>query len=117
MQKDFHSDLKKYINEYIHTVYDVTEKFPKSELFGTTSQFRRASLSVMLNYVEGYARGRTSYIKSFLEISYGSLKESEYLIGFCYERKYMNKSEYDKLTKLADTIGAMLFGILVKLRE
>ncbi len=117
MQKEFHSQLKKYINEYVHCVYDVTETFPKSELFGATSQFRRASLSVMLNYIEGYARGRMSYVKSFLEISYGSLKESEYLIDFCYERKYMNKTEYDKLKKLADAIGAMLFGTLAKLRE
>lgn len=117
MQKDFHSQLKLYINDYVHCVYDVTEKFPKSELFGTTSQFRRAALSVMLNYVEGYARGRTTYVKSFLEIAYGSLKESEYLIDFCYERKYMNKAECDRLKKLADTIGVMLFGALAKLRE
>lgn len=116
MQKTFHGDLKKYIDEYVHMVYDATESFPKSELFGVTSQFRRSSLSVMLNYVEGYARGRTTYIRSFLEIAYGSLKESEYLIDFCFKRKYIGKNEEEKLSKLASTIGGMLYGILSKLK-
>ena len=69
----------------------------------------------MLNYVEGYARNRDKVHKNFLEISYGSLKESKYLLEFSLKEGYMPKEDFDKLSKLADEIGAMLWGILRKL--
>ena len=46
------------MDEFVHFVYNITRKFPKEELYGITSQLRRASLSVILNYIEGYARGK-----------------------------------------------------------
>ncbi|PJB19449.1 four helix bundle protein, partial [Candidatus Falkowbacteria bacterium CG_4_9_14_3_um_filter_36_9] len=58
----------------------ITRSFPKDELYGITSQLRRAALSVILNYIEGYARKRDKVYKNFLEISYGSLKEAKYLL-------------------------------------
>jgi len=70
------------MDEYAHLAYSVTKNFPRQELFGITSQLRRAALSVVLNYIEGYARSRNKVNKNFLEISYGSLKESEYLLHF-----------------------------------
>lgn len=116
-KNDFHSELRRLCDEYVHAICDATDQFPKSEVFGTTSQLRRAALLVPLNYIEGYARGRDSYVKSFVEIAYGSLKESEYLIDFSHKRKYLNAAEYDKLAALADKIGGMLYGILAKLRS
>ena len=41
-----------------HSVYKASKAFPKDEMFGVTSQLRRASLSVPLNYIEGYAKGK-----------------------------------------------------------
>lgn len=114
--KTYHEKLYGLINKFVHEVYDTTRNFPKEELFGVTSQFRRAALSVMLNYVEGYARQRRAVLKNFLEISYGSLKESKYLVQFSCERKYLSDEESKSLIKLADEIGAMLWGILAKLR-
>ena len=113
-QKQFHDELKLLMDEYVNKVYDYTKNFPKDELFGVTSQIKRASLSVILNYIEGYARGknRNKVLKNFLEISYGSLKESKYLIYFSYKRSYLNKEEYDKLLKLSERIGAMLWGTI-----
>ncbi len=111
----FHEELRSLMDQYVHKVYDYTENFPKRELFGLTSQFRRSSLSVMLNYIEGYARQRKLVLKNFLEISYGSLKESKYLIGFSYKREYLTKEEYNELLSLAERIGAMLWGTLTKL--
>jgi four helix bundle protein len=93
----FHEELKKTMDEYVHFVYDISMKFQKEEIFGLTSQIRRASLSVILNYIEGYARQKKLVLKNFLEISYGSLKESKYLLHFSYKRKYMNSNDYQKV--------------------
>ncbi|MFQ6084082.1 MAG: four helix bundle protein [Candidatus Aminicenantia bacterium] len=114
--KTYHEKLKKDMDEYVHFVYSLTRKFPKEELYGVTSQLRRASLSVILNYIEGYARGKDKVHKNFLEISYGSLKESKYLLYFSLVEKFLSKDDYKKAIKLADNIGAMLWGIIRKLK-
>lgn len=114
-ETQFHQDLKLLMDEYVNKVYDYSQDFPKEEMFGLTSQLRRAALSIILNYIEGYARQRKAVLKNFLEISYGSLKESKYLIYFSYRRKYLKQKEYDELLNLAEKIGAMLWGILRKL--
>lgn len=78
----YHDKLKIYIHEYIKLIYRVTNEFPKHELYGVVSQFRRVGVSVMLNYVEGFGRrkGEESKVyKNFIEISYGSLRETKYL--------------------------------------
>ena len=103
------------MDEYVHLVYALTRKFPKEELYGVTSQLRRASLSVVLNYVEGYARGKEKVHKNFLEISYGSLKESKYLLHFSLVEKYFSKEDYNRAVALAEDIGAMLWGVIRKL--
>lgn len=114
--KSFHDNLKTRINDYIHLVYKLTRKFPREEIYGVTSQLRRAALSIMLNYVEGFARMRNKVYKNFIEISHGSLKESRYLLEFSLDEKYISKEEYEKTIKLADEIGAMLYGILKRLQ-
>ncbi len=107
----FHEKLKRKGDNYAMMVYRVTKEFPRDELYGIISQLRRAALSVMLNYIEGYARRKgegCKVYKNFMEIAYGSLKESSYLLFFSYREGYVSKSDYNKLTKLADEIGAML---------
>jgi S23 ribosomal protein. len=112
MEEGYHQKLGRLMDEYVHGVYSVTKKFPREELYGTTSQFRRATLSVVLNYIEGYSRGREKVYKNFLEISLGSLKESRYLIGFCFKEGYLENSDYNRLLKQANEISAMLLGTL-----
>jgi len=112
----FHEELKSKMDEYAHLAYRLTRKFPKEELYGSASQLRRAALSVVLNYIEGYARGREKVHKNFLEISYGSLKESKYIFNFAFEEKYLTQLDYDEAMKLAEDIGAMLWGIISKLK-
>jgi len=111
----YHDNLKKKMNEYVHLVYSLTRKFPKDELYGVTSQLRRSSMSVILNYIEGYARVKDKVHKNFLEISYGSLKESKYLLHFSLTEKYLSPSNYQLTVKLSDDIGAMLWGVIRKL--
>lgn len=113
---NFHKELRDLMNNYVHFVYKITRDFPKEESFGATSQLRRSSLSVILNYIEGYARiGEASY-KSFLKISYGSLQESKYLLEFSFGEKYLNTESYTEGVAIADRIGAMLWGIISKMK-
>jgi len=100
------------MDEYVHNVYTATKKFPREEIYGVTSQFRRASLSIVLNYIEGYSRIKDKVHKNFLEISFGSLKESKYLIGFCFKEGYLNSVEYSSLSQQIDEVAAMLWGTL-----
>ena len=114
-ENTYHKKLRARMDEYVHFVYKLTRKFPREELYGVTSQLRRSALSVMLNYIEGFARMRNAVQKNFLEISYGSLKESKYLLDFSLAEEYLSKSDYEKAIKLAEEIGAMLWGILRKM--
>ena len=111
----FHLKLKGLMDRFVFEVYNVTRYFPKEEIYGLTSQLRRAALSVILNYIEGYARQRKLVLKNFLEISYGSLKEAKYLIYFSGKQKYLKQSKERELLGLTEEIGAMLWGIIRKL--
>lgn len=111
----FHEKLKKLMDELAHLIYDITESFPKSEQFGLISQLRRAGLSIILNFIEGYARRRKPVLKNFLEISYGSLKETKYLIYFSHKRKYITDLNYQRTLSLCEEIGKMLWGMLSNL--
>lgn len=97
------------MDEYVHFVYDVTKEFPKEELYGSVSQWRRTTLSIILNYLEGYTRRKSLVQLNFLEIAYGSLKESKYLLHFSSQKDYITKKDYDREIKLVEEIGAMLW--------
>lgn len=116
MEKRFHDELKDLMNTFVHNVYKVTKAFPKDEMYGVTSQLRRSSLSVILNYIEGFARQQKKVDRNFLRISYASLKEAEYLIKFSFEVEYLAKNNYQTLSKQADRIGAMLWGTIDNLK-
>lgn len=112
MEGTYHEKLKIKMDYYAHQVYRVTRDFPREEIYGITSQLRRASLSVILNYVEGYARRKKDECKvhkNFLEISFGSLKETKYLLHFSMVEKILSVDDYKELIKIADEIGAMLY--------
>ena len=103
------------MHEYVKLVYGLSSNFPKEEIYGSVSQIRRAALSVILNYVEGYARRRSEdckVYKNFIEISYGSLKESKYLLFFSYDMGYIDEEVYKKGVVLAEKIGKMLWSLI-----
>lgn len=109
--------VKSKMDEFVHAIYKATKDFPREELYSTTSQLRRAALSVILNYVEGYARQRPAIQLNFLEISYGSLQESKYLLEFCWKEKYYIADNYKTVLKQAEEIGAILWTEMDSLRR
>jgi four helix bundle protein len=75
-------------------VYQATSRFPKDEIYGLTSQMRRAAVSVPSNIVEGCAReGQTEYHR-FLEIAFGSLRELNYQAGLAIRLGYIQESNF-----------------------
>ncbi len=106
---DYQKKLKKKMDDYVHLVYLMSKRFPKEEAYGITSQFRRASLSIVLNYIEGYARFRSKVRFNHLEVAFGSFKESQYLLEFVLIEKLITRDEYSEAHELCDQIGAMLW--------
>ena len=117
MADNYFEKLKRKMDEYVHFIYKLTKDFPKEENYGVTSQLKRAALSVILNYIEGFARQKKAVKNNFWEISYGSLKESKYLLHFSLIENYLKKNDYEKAIGLADEIGAMTWKCLESLRK
>ncbi len=105
----FQKKLKYNMSMYVHVVYRLTKLFPADERFSTVSQLKRAAMSVVLNYIEGFTRRRVKVQLNFFEISYGSLHESIYIIEFAKEEKWISEEQHTYCFKMADEIGAMLW--------
>lgn len=96
-------------DELAKKVYQATTSFPKYELYGITSQLRRAALSVPLNIIEGHSRNNKNEFRQFLRIALGSLTEVEYLLDFAREQKYLKRKDFEELTKLRSRVGSLLW--------
>lgn len=100
-------------NELAHRVYDLTLIFPKSEIFGLTSQLQRAALSVPTNIVEGHARNNKKEFHRFLSIALGSLAETEYLLDFAFERKFIRQNQYNEVVLLRKETGHIVWKLFL----
>jgi len=98
-------------------VYKYSEKFPREELYGITSQLRRAAFSVPINIVEGHASNSRKEFLSFLNIANRSLVETEYLLEICEELHFLSKSDYERLEELRGEIAVMLNAFTKSLRN
>ena len=112
MEGRFHDILKLKIHNFVNYCYKIAKKFPNEEKYGLKSQFCRAAISIMLNYVEGYARRRDKVKLNFYETSHGSSQECKYIIFFAKTQKWIDQNEYDGGLKLADEIGRMLWSTI-----
>jgi four helix bundle protein len=117
MQETYHEKLRRLIDEYVHAIYKLTKKFPREEMYGVISQIRRSALSIMLNYIEGYARMKNKVNLNFLEIAYGSLQESAYLLEFSMKEEYIENNDYANLLPITKEIGAMLWSTIEAKRQ
>lgn len=86
-------------------VYRLTRDFPREEMYGLTSQLRRAALSVPTNVVEGYSRRGDKELVQFLNIGYGSLAEAKYLLHFARRLGYLDENTYGDVAHRYDALG------------
>ncbi|MCX7794885.1 MAG: four helix bundle protein, partial [Thermodesulfovibrionales bacterium] len=94
-------------DELAFEIYKLTNNFPKSEIFGLTSQLRRAALSIPANIAEGYARKGKKELLQFINIALGSLAETEYLLGFSKRLGYC-KTDISQIERLIEEVGKLL---------
>lgn len=92
-------------------VYDLTDSFPKEELFGITSQLRRAVLSVPANIIEGYSRMSKREFHRFLGISLGSLAEVGYFLEFSFRRRLVKDIDYKEVISLKNECGRVIWSL------
>lgn len=106
------SVLLKKADQYAHRVYQATRTFPREELYGLTSQLRRAALSVPLNIIEGFARYGTKEFQQFLRISYASLQESQYLLEFSMREDHLDNDTLEEIREPGNEVAKMLWAAL-----
>lgn len=104
-------DVWKKSMEFVKAIYQATETFPKAEIYGLTSQMRRAAVSVPSNLAEGAARKGNKEFLQFLNIAQGSISELDTQIELSLMLNYFNKNVYTDLMEKLNTISKMLFGL------
>jgi len=105
----------KKADELAFEIYKLTKLFPKDEIFGLTSQLRRAALSIPANIVEGYARRSEKELRHFINIAPGSLAETEYLLAFSKKIGYVTV-DTGRIDTLMEEVGRLLWGFYKKIQ-
>jgi len=115
--QDFHA-LKVWEKAHQLTldVYQATMVFPKEELYGLTSQIRRASSSIPANIAESCGRGGSAELNQFLQIALGSASELEYHLLLARDLHYLNTTNYVNLASAVVEVKKMLTAFIVKVK-
>lgn len=114
--KDF-KDLKVWVKAHHMAlrVYDLTRGFPREELYGLTSQIRRAACSVAANIAEGCGRRSEGDMNRFLRIARGSAVELEYHLLLSRDLGFVREAEFQNLESEADEIQRMLTALIQRI--
>jgi four helix bundle protein len=97
---------------FVLSVYKYSEPFPKTEMYGLTSQFRRAAVSIAANIAEGYKKKGKADKARLMNIAQGSLEECQYYLMLSKDLEYGNN---DHLTSLLDEVSKMLESYISKI--
>jgi four helix bundle protein len=97
------------LRELLVLTYKLTEKLPKSEIFGLTSQMRRCSVSALSNFVEGYLKQSTKEKLHFMGIAETSLLELEAQSEICLILTYWTDNEYELFDKKRSEASYFLY--------
>lgn len=98
----------KKTHEFVLLVYKITESFPKTEVFGLTSQFRRAAISIASNIAEGYRKHGKADKLRFYNIAQGSQEECFYYIILSKDLQYISNAEFESLSELLNNASKLL---------
>jgi len=98
-------------------IYKITARFPREELYGLTSQLRRASASIPANIAEGFGRGGNAELARFLQIGLGSAYETEYHLLLASDLGLLAKTAYQDHERRTIEVKRMLASLLVKVRS
>jgi four helix bundle protein len=114
-----YSDLEvwKKAMDLVVTCYHATANFPKEEVYGLTSQIRRAAVSIPSNIAEGHSRQHTKEFINFLSMAYGSLAELETQIQLALRLDYLTNDKAEKLLNQTSEIARMINGLMRSLRD
>ncbi|MGL6337833.1 MAG: four helix bundle protein [Waterburya sp.] len=98
------------------SIYKTTSNFPKEELYGLTSQIRRACASIPANIAEGCGRGSEAELARFLQISMGSASELEYHLLLVRDLRIIQSEEYQLLLDKLIEVKKMLASLILKIK-
>jgi four helix bundle protein len=101
--------------DFTAEIYRVTRTFPKDELYGVTSQLRRAAVSIPSNIAEGQGRQTTGEFRQFLGHARGSLLETETQVLLSERLEYLDHKTTESLLKQAAEVGRILNGLMASL--
>jgi len=107
----------KVCDELALAVYGATRTFPKEELYGLTSQARRAAFSAAVNIAEGSAKPGAREFCRFLNISIGSLAELAYTLRYCRRLQLLNEEDYRRLEGLRARAGFLTWRLYDAMRK
>ena len=98
--------------DFVVRIYEITQEFPKDELYGLVSQMRRAAVSVASNLAEGKGRTTSKELGYFLGNARGSLRELETQILISGRQQYIPREAEQELLHTTDDLGRMLHGLI-----
>ena len=93
-------------------VYEITNGFPKEELYALTNQIRRCSISIPSNIAEGCGRQTAKDIVHFLHISRGSIYELETQFYLALDQKYVSQNDFESIIKQIQSCKRLLNGFI-----
>ncbi len=102
--------------DLVTAVYRITASFPREEIYGLTSQLRRAAVSVPSNIAEGQGRRGLAEFRHFLRQASGSLMELETQVLIAERLCYMPPDEASELLQSAAEVGKILNGLIASLK-
>ncbi len=103
--------------ELVKQIYDATDSFPQHELYGLTSQLRRAAVSIPSNIAEGQAHYTNPEFVRFLRHARGSLAEIETQLLIAEDRGYISKAKTEELIRSADELGRVISGLINSMKK
>lgn len=104
-------------HRFVLDLYKACQTFPREEVYGLTSQLKRAAISIPANIAEGCGKKSNADLAHFLNIALGSANETEYFMLLARDLSFIEKFQYERLITQINEVKAMLIGLITKVRN